>query len=53
MLVNFQPFLARQKKKPYPIDIEKLGCTIWELRAEVIGEPLEKDYLGGCRTWGY
>ncbi len=52
MLVNFQPFLAREKKKPYPTDIEKLGCTIWELRAEVIGEPLEKDYLGGCRTWG-
>ena len=52
-LVNFRPFLAREKKKPYPTDIEKLGCTIWELRAEVLGEPLEKDYLGGCRNWGY
>jgi hypothetical protein len=53
ILVNFRPFLARAKKKPYPRDIEKLGCTIWELRAEVIGEPLEKDYLGACRSWGY
>ena len=31
-LVNFQPFLARRKKQPYPAEIEKLGCIIWELR---------------------
>jgi len=52
-LVNFRPFLARDKKKPYPRDIEKLGCTVWELRAEVLNEPLEKDYASGCKNWGY
>ena len=52
-LVNFRPFLARVKKRPYPTDIEKLGCTIWELRAKVVAEPLEKDYLSGCRNWVY
>jgi len=25
-LINFQPFLARQKKQPYPVEIGKLGC---------------------------
>jgi hypothetical protein len=24
-LVNFQPFLARSKKQPYPVEVEKLG----------------------------
>jgi len=52
-LFNFQPFLAREKKKPYPADIEKLGCIIWELRMEVLGEPLERNYVGGCKKWGY
>jgi len=52
-LVNFQPFLGRERKKPYPPDIEKLGCTIWELRAKVLGEPLERNYVGGCKNWGY
>jgi hypothetical protein len=52
-LVNFRPFLAREKNKPYPRDIEKLGCTVWELRADVLHEPLEKDYASGCKNWGY
>jgi len=52
-LVNFQPFLARRKKQPYPVEIEKLGCMIWELRRNVFNEPLDKDYVRGCREWGY
>ena len=28
-LVNFQPFLARKEGKPYPQQVEKLGCSIW------------------------
>jgi hypothetical protein len=52
-LVNFQPFLARSKKQPYPPELEKLGCIIWELRADVFREPLDKDYVSGCREWGY
>ena len=52
-LVNFQPFLARSKKQPYPAEIEKLGCMIWGLRRNVFNEPLDKDYLRGCREWGY
>ncbi len=52
-LTNFQPFLAREQKKPYPADIEKLGCTIWQLRAKVVNEPYEMDYLGGCKSIGY
>lgn len=53
VLENFQPFLARKKKKRYPAEIEKLGCMIWELRTKVTGEPLERNYLGGCRELGY
>jgi hypothetical protein len=53
VLANFQPFLARTKKKPYPAELEKLGCLIWELRTEVTGEPLEKNYVAGCRKLGY
>ena len=26
VLLNFQPFLARKKGKPYPPQVEKLGC---------------------------
>ena len=52
-LVNFQPFLARKKGKPYPRQMEKLGCSIWKLRIEVSGEPLEKHWLDGCRELGY
>jgi hypothetical protein len=52
-LVNFQPFLARRKKQPYPAEIEKLGCIIWELRTNVFKEPPDKDYARGCREWGY
>jgi hypothetical protein len=52
-LVNFQPFLARSKKQPYPAEIENLGCMIWELRRNVFNEPLDKDYIRGCREWGY
>jgi hypothetical protein len=52
-LVNFRPFLAREKKKPYPTDIEKLGCTVWELRESVLDEPLERNYIKGCKDWGY
>ncbi len=52
-LVNFQPFLARKKKQPYPAEIENLGCMIWELRRNVFNEPLDKDYVRGCREWGY
>jgi hypothetical protein len=52
-LVNFQPFLARQQKKPYPADIEKLGCTIWQLRTKVVNEKYDIDYLSGCKRIGY
>jgi hypothetical protein len=52
-LVNFQPFLARKEGKPYPKQLEKLGCFVWKLRAEVSGEPLEKDWLKGCTELGY
>jgi len=52
-LVNFQPFAARKKGKPYPKQLEKLGCRIWKLRAEVSGEPLEKNWLSGCAEFGY
>ncbi|HKV04949.1 MAG TPA: hypothetical protein VJO53_07570 [Candidatus Acidoferrales bacterium] len=52
-LVDFQPFLARKKGKPYPKQLEKLGCSVWKLRAEVSGEPLEKDWLKGCAELGY
>jgi hypothetical protein len=53
ILDNFQPFWARAKKKPYPAEIERLGCTIWKLRTEVTGEPLEKYYIRGCEDLGY
>ena len=52
-LVNFQPFLARKQGKPYSKQVEKLGCTIWRLRTEVSGEPLEKNWLTGCFELGY
>jgi hypothetical protein len=52
-LVNFQPFLARKEGKPYPKQLEKLGCSVWKLRTEVSGEPLEKDWLKGCAELGY
>jgi hypothetical protein len=52
-LINFQPFLARKRKQPYPAEIEKIGCIVWELRRNVFNEPLDKDYLRGCREWGY
>jgi hypothetical protein len=53
ILENFQPFLARTKKKPYPAELEKLGCLIWELRTKVTGEPLERNYVAGCQELGY
>ena len=52
-LTNFQPFLARKQGKPYPSQVEKIGCFVWKLRAEVSDEPLEKDWLGGCKKLGY
>jgi hypothetical protein len=52
-LVNFQPFLARKEGKPYPKQLEKLGCTVWRIRSEVSGELLEKDWLKGCAELGY
>lgn len=52
-LVNFQPFLARKAGKPYPKQLEKLGCFVWKLRTEVSGEPLEKHWLKGCAELGY
>jgi hypothetical protein len=52
-LVNFQPFLARKEGKPYPKQLEKLGCLVWKLRNEVSAEPLEKDWLKGCSELGY
>jgi hypothetical protein len=52
-LVNFQPFLARNEGKPYPAQLERVGCSIWKLRAEVSGEALEKDWLKGCADLGY
>jgi hypothetical protein len=53
VLENFQPFLARTKKKPYPTELEKLGCLVWKLRTKVTGEPLERNYVAGCRELGY
>jgi hypothetical protein len=53
VLANFQPFLARTKKKPYPTEVEQLGCIVWELREKVTREPLENNYVGGCRELGY
>jgi hypothetical protein len=53
VLVNFQPFAARKQGKPYPQQLEKLGCSIWRLRADVSGEPLEKNWLPGCAKLGY
>jgi len=53
VLENFQPFLARAKKKPYPADLERLGCLVWDLRTKVTGEPLEQNYGAGCRKLGY
>lgn len=52
LLENFQPFLARSKKKPYPPELEKLGCFIWDVRTKATGEPLERNYLAGCRELG-
>lgn len=52
-LENFQPFAARKQNKPYPPQLEKLGCMIWKIRTEVTGEPLEKDWLRGCADLGY
>jgi hypothetical protein len=52
-LENFQPFAARKQNKSYPPQLEKLGCLIWKIRAEVTGEPLEKDWLRGCVDLGY
>ncbi len=52
-LVNYQPFLARKEGKAYPSQLERLGCSVWKLRAEVSGEPLEKDWLKGCAELGY
>jgi hypothetical protein len=52
-LVSFQPFAAREQKKPYPPQLERLGCMIWKLRVEVTGEALEKDWLRGCADLGY
>jgi len=53
ILENFQPFLARTKKKPYPAELERLGCLVWKLRTKVTGESLERDYVAGCRELGY
>jgi hypothetical protein len=52
-LENFQPFAARKQDKPYPAQLEKLGCMIWKIRTEVTGEALEKDWLRGCADLGY
>jgi hypothetical protein len=52
-LENFQPFAAREQDKPYPSQLEKVGCMIWKIRIEVTGEPLEKDWLRGCADLGY
>lgn len=52
-LGNFQPSLARKEAKPYPKQVEKLGCLIWKLRAEVSGEPLERNWLKWCSELGY
>ncbi len=53
ILENFQPFLARTKKKPYPAELERLGCLVWKLRTKVTGEPLERNYVSGCQKLGY
>jgi hypothetical protein len=51
-LVNFQPFLAREKHQNYPPQLESLGCSIWRLRVEVTGEPLDRNYVAGCQKLG-
>ena len=53
VLENFQPFLARTKKKPYPAELERLGCLVWKLRTKVTSESLERNYVAGCRELGY
>jgi hypothetical protein len=53
ILSNFQPSLARSRNQPYPVEIEKIGCIVWELRRNVFNEPLGHDYIRGCREWGY
>jgi hypothetical protein len=52
-LTNFRWFLARQKTQPYPVEMEKIACAIWGLGTEVLGEPLERNYVGGCKALGY
>ncbi len=53
IITNFQPFLAHSRKQPYPAEIEKIGCIVWEIRRNVFNEPLGRDYIRGCREWGY
>ena len=52
-LVNFQPFLAREKHESYPPQLERLGCSIWRLRVEVTGEPLDRNYVAGCQKLSF
>jgi hypothetical protein len=33
--------------------MEKMACAIWELRAQMLGEPFERNYIGGCKALGY
>jgi hypothetical protein len=52
-LTNFQPFMAQERKKPYPAQLVKLGCSIWRLRVDVSDERLEKNWLRGCEELGF
>ena len=33
------------------MNTEKISCTIWGLRMEVLDEPLERNDVGGCKGW--
>jgi hypothetical protein len=45
--------MGDRKSRPYPVAIEKIACAIWELRTEVLGEPRERNYGGGCKALDY
>jgi hypothetical protein len=37
-VLNFSPASAREKNEPYPPGLLKLGCLIWKLRNDVLGD---------------
>jgi hypothetical protein len=53
-VLNFSPGSVGEKKKPYPVALVKLGCSIWKLRYETYGDEEYGDtpsYLAdGCKN---